>query len=243
MAHIAAISQGRNSILQKSDFLKPSEQEMNDRKGLYESRLSAEDLNKNRNLADEVNKTIRARGKKYGEALGKDDFMKILVTELRHQDPTQPMADREFIAQMTQFSSLEQMQNINSSMSSLNMKARYGEAYAMIGKQIEAFNPLTNIRTEGEVTQVIRAKDDVRLMVNGKEISVDDVHAVFPGQQNKESVHDKDLSSNKTSADMNMKITPSTALDNEHKAHAIRAYGAHDVMPAQHEIAKSVNQE
>ena len=51
--------------------------------------------------------------KKNTTALGKDEFLGLLVTQMQYQDPLEPTNDTEFIAQMAQFSSLEQMQNLN----------------------------------------------------------------------------------------------------------------------------------
>lgn len=69
-----------------------------------------------------------------GQELGKDQFLSILITQLRHQDPLQPMQDREFIAQMAQFTSLEQLMNINTQLTAMSQSL--GAASSLIGKQI-----------------------------------------------------------------------------------------------------------
>ena len=52
-------------------------------------------------------------------SLGSDAFLKLLVTQLQHQDPLQPQADGAFLAQLAQFSSLEQLQGIQDQLSAM----------------------------------------------------------------------------------------------------------------------------
>lgn len=52
-------------------------------------------------------------------ALGRSAFLNLLVTQLQHQDPTQPQADGEFLAQLAQFSQLEQLQQLNDKIDAL----------------------------------------------------------------------------------------------------------------------------
>ena len=62
-------------------------------------------------------------------SLGKDQFLQLLVTQMQYQDPLQPQADTDFIAQLAQFSSLEQMQNLNSTNTN-------SQAFSLVGKEV-----------------------------------------------------------------------------------------------------------
>lgn len=53
------------------------------------------------------------------DTLGRNAFLNLLVTQLQHQDPTQPQADGEFLAQLAQFSQLEQLQQLNDKIDAL----------------------------------------------------------------------------------------------------------------------------
>jgi flagellar basal-body rod modification protein FlgD len=53
------------------------------------------------------------------DPMGRNAFLNLLVTQLQHQDPTQPQADGEFLAQLAQFSTLEQLQQMNQKLDAL----------------------------------------------------------------------------------------------------------------------------
>jgi flagellar basal-body rod modification protein FlgD len=79
------------------------------------------------------------------QSLGKDDFLKLLVTKLANQDPLNPMTDEGFVAELAQFSALEQMQNINDSLQNsldwdyLQMQTINNTmATSLIGKEVRA---------------------------------------------------------------------------------------------------------
>ncbi|KAB8138741.1 flagellar hook assembly protein FlgD [Gracilibacillus oryzae] len=57
--------------------------------------------------------------KEHSETLGKDDFLRVLMTQLQNQDPLNPMDDKQFISQMATFSSLEQMMQMNQAITNL----------------------------------------------------------------------------------------------------------------------------
>lgn len=77
------------------------------------------------------------QGSEISQELNKDDFLKILMTQLTHQDPTSPLEDKEFVAQMAQFSSLEQMTNMASSFSQMTNTLMTGQAMGVLGKTVE----------------------------------------------------------------------------------------------------------
>ena len=64
---------------------------------------------------EELRRAGNRHAKTANGAMGKDDFLKLLFTQLKYQDPQNPVDDREFAAQLAQFSSLEQMTNLNTS--------------------------------------------------------------------------------------------------------------------------------
>jgi len=84
----------------------------------------------NGNLMHDVTQPVASHSvREWNNDLDRNAFLNLLMTQLRYQDPLNPMDDREFIAQMAQFSSLEQMQNLNATFNRTH-------AFGMIGSHV-----------------------------------------------------------------------------------------------------------
>lgn len=106
--------------------------------------------------------------------LGKEEFMKLLTTQMQYQDPLNPQSDQEFIAQLAEFSSLEQMQNLNSTFNNTS-------AYSLIDKYVEIEHSEANGETksaEGIVDSVKINKNGAQVVIDGQSFDVEDVYKV-----------------------------------------------------------------
>ncbi|HSV47300.1 MAG TPA: flagellar hook capping FlgD N-terminal domain-containing protein [Ramlibacter sp.] len=70
-------------------------------------------------------------------SMGMEDFLKILMTQLTFQDPMKPMDNQEFMAQMAQFTSLEQTQQMNEKMSQLITNQAALQSVGLIGRTVD----------------------------------------------------------------------------------------------------------
>jgi flagellar basal-body rod modification protein FlgD len=109
--------------------------------------------------------------------LGKEAFLEMLVAQLKYQDPLNPGSGTEFASQLAQFSSLEQLTNLNSSIESLAMNSNSLQAVELIGKDVCAGEGADQVT--GTVTAVSFSDGAVYLTLNdGREVAFGDVTSV-----------------------------------------------------------------
>lgn len=126
--------------------------------------------------------TSVAKEKGSGDALGKDDFLKILIAQMQHQDPLQPMEDKEFIAQMAQFSNVEQIYNMTQELKWL--RQAMGISSDLIGKSIVWIEYDSNghqVERSGVVDSISIREGMQFVRVGEREIPIDYIHKIFVG--------------------------------------------------------------
>ena len=113
------------------------------------------------------------------QGLGKDDFLKLLITQLSFQDPTAPMEDKQFIAQMAQFSTLEQMTSMAGDFAKLTSMLMNSEASTALGKGVEVVD---GERVIQGMVQAVTRDQTPQVLVNGSFHSWDKVTKVFTNE-------------------------------------------------------------
>jgi len=145
--------------------------------------LSPQEIKTLNYRVDEFNTKLKAEQKVVSKnALDQADFMKLMITQLKTQDPTRPLDDKEFISQMAQFTSLKQMNELTESFKTLSKEFAFTRAIAMVNKLVSWEDDSGNI-VSGIVSSVRVRNGETFLNVDGFEIPMSQIKEV----QNKSS--------------------------------------------------------
>jgi flagellar basal-body rod modification protein FlgD len=113
------------------------------------------------------------------QVLDQDDFLKLIVTQLANQDPMNPQKDTEFIAQMAQFSSLEQSKAMQLNMATMVSQQQLLQANGLIGRLVE-LDLGGGLVAAGVVSGVVVDAAGPRLIVDGQPYDMSQVLSVAP---------------------------------------------------------------
>ena len=102
-----------------------------------------------------------------------DGFLKLLASQIKGQNPLEPMKDTEFVAQMAQFSQLEQITNLAKDTAAMNLSSRLAQGASLVGKTVSYLPEGQTTPVSGTVSAVTMGSDgrSMALTVNG--VSVD----------------------------------------------------------------------
>jgi len=108
---------------------------------------------------------------KISQTLGisQTDFLNLFITQLRYQDPLEPMTNEDFVAQMSRFAMLEELQDMKASLMSLSQQSALSWGTGLLGKCIEYSDDTGGI-SQGYVEAITSSDGVMKLVVDGKEV-------------------------------------------------------------------------
>jgi len=111
-------------------------------------------------------------------SISREQFLKILVSELTSQDPLEPLGNNDFIQQLVGLQSLEQSATLTDSLSSFEKFMQMSSGSAMIGKTIKGLTA-GGQRVEGVVSKVVLENGNVSLVVGAQKVSINSVTEIL----------------------------------------------------------------
>ncbi len=121
--------------------------------------------------ASSTSSTSTTTGSSSSSVIDFESFLSLLTTELKYQDPTEPVSSTEYVSQMAQLSSLTQLNNINSSLTS-------NQAYSLLGKEVtyQSTDSAGNTTTiTGTVASVVTSGGTSYLVIDGTKVELSSV--------------------------------------------------------------------
>ncbi len=112
-------------------------------------------------------------------AVSKDEFLKLFVAQLKNQSPMDPLKGHEFIAQLAQFSSVEQLTSLNASFADTMKFQQLTGGSEFIGKKATFVDPVVGGTAEGVIQGAMVLDDSISVVIGNKEIPIANVTGVF----------------------------------------------------------------
>ena len=106
------------------------------------------------------------------------DYLNLLVTQLRNQNPLEPMDNNQMASQLSQFAQLEQLESINSTFGKVLAATQVTQAATLVGKEVSFYSPDDGSSRTGVVDRVEFDSGEVRLLVGPYAVGFEDVIAV-----------------------------------------------------------------
>lgn len=106
-----------------------------------------------------------------------DAFMKLLLAQLKHQDPLNPMKDQEFMAQLAQMNTLSEIQKLNANIESMTRAQAISQGAGLIGKAVQATSG--DRLLQGIVQSVRVSGNETMLDLGGTVVKLSEVQAVW----------------------------------------------------------------
>lgn len=140
----------------------------------------------------DISESSQKKERNVGSQLGKDDFLMLLVTQMKYQDPLDPTDNTEYVAQLAQFTELEYMQNMMD-------VTQHTSAFELVGKYVyvEHSEKGHSQNAEGVVDYVTMKNGEAYVTIDGAEYSYDDIvevrNEMYVLQQKMPSVQKQDI--------------------------------------------------
>jgi flagellar basal-body rod modification protein FlgD len=111
-------------------------------------------------------------------AVARNDFLNLLTTQLKNQDPLSPVNQEDFTAQLSQFSQLEQLEGLNSNFQDLLQISQLNQGIGLVGREAEYLDPATGETKTGLVESLLTSNGPANLLINGERVGLEYVSGV-----------------------------------------------------------------